>query len=141
MTKNEAGFDIEGLEAFDEKQKREREEFLTKQMPPYSQHNQTMIWFDNHDLREKLFYAQQEIDYQQQKAREYSRSYVSMTRESIEFKRQLDNKKADILELQTIIDRQKEEIKELYRIYLEQITINAKPIKKAAKEIKKAKKK
>ena len=137
MTNSKGGFDIEGLEAFDEKQKREREEFLTKQVPPYSKHNQTMIWFDNHELRKKLFYAQQEIDYQQQKAREYSRSYVSMTRESIEFKRQLDSRKADILELQTIINRQKEEIRGLS----EQITINAKPIKKSAKKIKKAKKK
>jgi hypothetical protein len=137
MTKNEAGFDIEGLEAFDEKQKREREEFLSRQMPPYSEHNQTMIWFDNRDLCEKLFYAQQEIDHQQKRALEYNRYYVAMTRDAIEFKRQLDNKKADILELQTIINRQKEEIRGLS----EQITINAKPVKKAAKKIKKANKK
>jgi hypothetical protein len=136
MTKNETEFDIESLEAFDETQKREREEFLSKQMPPYSDTNQTMIWFDNQDLREKLFYAQQEIDYQQQKAREYSRSYVSMTREANQFKRQLDHKKAAILGLQTIIDRQKQEITDLSA----QIIINAKPIKKAAKKIKKAKK-
>ena len=137
MTNNKGSFDIVGLEAFDEKQKREREEFLTKHMPTYSDSNQLNIWLDNQNLREKLFYAQQEIDYQQQNARKYSRSYVSMTRESIEFKRQLDNKKADILELQTIINRQKEEIRGLS----EQITINAKPIKKSAKKIKKANKK
>jgi hypothetical protein len=137
MNKKIDGFDIDGLEAFDEKQKREREEFLTKQMPPFSNNNQIKIWFDNQELREKLFYAQQEIDYQQKNSREYSRSYVSKTYEAEEYKRQLDRRKAEILYFQAIIDKQKQEIKDLSN----QININAKPIKKAAKKIKKVKKK